>query len=184
MLKIKYINKIIDYDGSQLAPHYIYKNFNLLGNSLIAFRGKCNVKLDKMVDLEDVKAKSKIYSEDMLHFIGEFFGISLKQAVLYQRLLIVIIKEILEEKGIQVKRVGDDIFLVKKKLSISIATVSLVSALIHIGINISSKNTPVATMGLKDLGLTHKKLALEILDRFREELKSINRASCKVKSVS
>ena len=37
----KLIEKEIKYIGSQLAPHWIYKNFKLQGDAIVAFIGEC-----------------------------------------------------------------------------------------------------------------------------------------------
>ena len=53
-MKTLYTDKEIKYIGSQLAPHWIYKNFNIQGDAIVAFCGECEVKLTEMVDIEDV----------------------------------------------------------------------------------------------------------------------------------
>ena len=53
-MKTKLIEEEIKYIGSQLAPHWIYKNFKLQGDAIVAFIGECEVKLTEMVDIEDV----------------------------------------------------------------------------------------------------------------------------------
>ena len=132
-MKTEFIDKEIKYIGSQLAPHWIYKNFKIQGDAIIAFQGECEVKLTEMVDIEDVINNEPIYSKYMLSFITEQFGIGLSEGVLRQRLLITIIKELLEERGIFVIRNGDDLMIDGKKLSVSIATKSMTSVLIHTG---------------------------------------------------
>ena len=126
-MKIKFIEEEIKYIGSQLVPHWIYKNFKLQGDAIVAFVGECEVKLTEMVDIEDVINDEPIYSKSMLSFITEQFGIGLVEGVLRQRLLITIIKELLEEKGHFVVRNGDDLMIDNRKLSVSIATKSITS---------------------------------------------------------
>ena len=65
------IDKEIKYIGSQLAPHWIYKNFNIQGDAIVAFIGEVDVKLDEMVDIEDVINNEPIYSKKMLNFLIE-----------------------------------------------------------------------------------------------------------------
>src|SRR6478672_598059 len=91
-------SNFLTYDGRQLAPHWIYRQHDLLGDAVVAFRGACDVKLTEMVDIEDVKASAPIYSPQMVHFIAEFFDLDLEKTVYRQRLLIVTAKEYLEEK--------------------------------------------------------------------------------------
>ena len=38
-----FIKKEITYTGSELAPHWIYRNFNLRGDSIVCFKGKVDV---------------------------------------------------------------------------------------------------------------------------------------------
>ena len=92
MMKTKFIEKEIKYIGSQLSPHWIYRNFGLQGDAIVAFCGECKVDLSEMVDIEDVINQEPIYSKYMLSFITEQFEIGLIEGVLRQRLLISIIK--------------------------------------------------------------------------------------------
>ena len=138
-MKTLFIDDEIKYIGSQLAPHWIYKNFKIQGDAIVAFCGECEVKLTEMVDIEDVINNEPIYSKYMLSFITEQFNIELVEGVLRQRLLMTTIKEVLESRGFKIKRDGDDLFVNDKKLSVSIATKSLTSVLIHTGINILSQ---------------------------------------------
>lgn len=181
----KLIDKEIKYIGSQLAPHWIYKNFKLQGDAIVAFIGECEVALTEMVDIEDVINNEPIYSKSMLSFITEQFNVNLVEGVFRQRLLICIIKELLEEKGIFVVRNGDDLMIDGRKLSVSIATKSTTSILIHTGLNILSEGAPVKASGLtSELGFTDiKEFALEVMKRYSEEIEDINLASTKVRGV-
>ena len=181
----KLIEKEIKYIGSQLAPHWIYKNFKLQGDAIVAFIGECEVALTEMVDIEDVINNEPIYSKSMLSFITEQFNVNLVEGVFRQSLLICIIKELLEERGIFVVRNGDDLMIDGKKLSVSIATKSTTSILIHTGLNIVSEGAPVKASGLtSELGITDiKEFALEVMKRYSEELEDINLASTKVRGV-
>lgn len=181
----KLIEKEIKYIGSQLAPHWIYKNFKLQGDAIVAFIGECEVALTEMVDIEDVINNEPIYSKSMLSFITEQFNVNLVEGVFRQRLLICIIKELLEERGIFVVRNGDDLMINGRKLSVSIATKSTTSILIHTGLNILSEGAPVKASGLtSELGITDiKEFALVVMKRYAEELEDINLASTKVRGV-
>ena len=181
----KLIDKEIKYIGSQLAPHWIYKNFKLQGDAIVAFIGECEVALTEMVDIEDVINNEPIYSKSMLSFITEQFNVNLVEGVFRQRLLICIIKELLEARGIFVVRNGDDLMINGRKLSVSIATKSTTSILIHTGLNILSEGAPVKASGLtSELGISDiKEFALEVMKRYAEELEDINLASTKVRGV-
>ena len=181
----KLIEKEIKYIGSQLAPHWIYKNFKLQGDAIVAFIGECEGALTEMVDIEDVINNEPIYSKSMLSFITEQFNVNLVEGVFRQRLLICIIKELLESRGIFVVRNGDDLMIDGRKLSVSIATKSTTSILIHTGLNILSEGAPVKASGLtSELGIVDiKEFALEVMKRYAEELEDINLASTKVRGV-
>ncbi len=185
-MKTKFIDREIKYVGSQLSPHWIYKNFNIQGDAIIAFQGECKVDLTEMVDIEDVINNEPIYSKYMLSFISEQFGIGLSEGVFRQRLLITIIKELLEEYNIKVVRNGDDLIIDGKKLSVSIATKSITSILIHTGLNILSEGAPVAASGLtSELGINDtKSFAIEVMNRYTAELDDIKYACTKVRGVT
>ena len=184
-MKTKLIEEEIKYIGSQLQPHWIYKNFKLQGDALVAFIGECEVKLTEMVDIEDVINNEPIYSKSMLSFITEQFNIDLVEGVFRQRLLICIIKELLEKRGVFVVRNGDDLMINGRKLSVSIATKSTTSILIHTGLNIESEGAPVKASGLtSELGITDiRAFAQEVMTAYAEELKDIELASTKVRGV-
>ncbi len=184
-MKTLLIDEKIKYEGWQLAPHWIYKNFKLQGDAIVAFVGECEVKLTEMVDIEDVINNEPIYSKNMLSFITEQFNVNLVEGVFRQRLLICIIKEALENRGFTVRRNGDDLFVDNKKLTVSIATKSLTSILIHTGINIDSTGAPVKACGLtNDLGITDiEEFAEEIMRKYSDEIDDIILASTKVRGV-
>ncbi len=184
-MQTKFIDEEIKYEGFQLAPHWIYKNFKIQGDSTVAFIGECDVKLDEMVDIEDVINNEPIYSKSMLSFISEQFNIGLVEGVLRQRLLISTIKEALERRGKRIVRDGDDLFFENKKLTVSIATKSTTSVLIHTGVNIISSGAPVKASGLsEDMGISDiKEFAQEVLKKYSDELYDIVQASTKVRGV-
>lgn len=179
----------ITYDGRQLAPHWLYRELDLLGDAAAAFAGPCRVELGEMVDLEDVKEVAPIYSPRMLHIIAELFTGDLHLTVHRQRLLIVTAKEALETLTDQrVTRRGDDLYLDRAdgspgKLSVSIATAGATSTLIHTGFNVETEGTPVPTVGLSELGVDPIAFASVVLERFAAELDGIWRARCKVRAV-
>ena len=184
-MKTKLLEKEIKYEGFQLAPHWIYKNFKIQGDATVAFIGECDVKLDEMVDIEDVINNEPIYSKLMLSFISEQFNIGLVEGVFRQRLLICIIKEALEKRGVKLTRSGDDLYVGNKKLTVSIATKSATSVLIHTGINIISEGAPIAACGLKNnLNIDDiEEFANEILENYANEIDDIVMASTKVRGV-
>ena len=184
-MKTLFIDEEVKYIGSQLAPHWIYKNYKIQGDAIVAFIGECEVKLSEMVDIEDVINNEPIYSKYMLSFITEQFNIELVEGVFRQRLLVSCIKESLEDRGFIVRRNGDDLFVNERKLSVSIATKSMTSVLIHTGVNILSEGAPIPVSGLEsDLGISDiKEFAMDVMKRYSEEIDDIIMASTKVRGV-
>ena len=184
-MKTKLIEEEIKYIGSQLAPHWIYKNFGIQGDAIVAFKGECEVKLTEMVDIEDVINNEPIYSKYMLSFITEQFGVNLVEGVFRQRLLICIIKELLAATSLINEQINDDLMINGRKLSVSIATKSITSVLIHTGLNIVSEGAPVKASGLtSELGIQNiDAFALEVMKRYSEEIDDIKMASTKVRGV-
>ncbi len=181
----KFIKEEITYTGRELTSHWAYRRFGLLGDSLVAFCGPCDLPVERMADLEDVLSDAPIHSARMLHFIVEHFGSTLETTVLRQRLLICLIAELLNRPGGEARiiRKGDDLYFGEGKLSVSIAVQSPVSTMIHAGLNVVTEGTPVKTAGLVELGVEPEGLAREILVRYREEIDGIARARCKVRGV-
>ncbi len=185
-MHVYFVPQTILYDGTQLSSLWAYRSFGLLGDSIVGFRGPCRVHFDHMVDLEDVRVQSPIYGDDMLHFIVEHFDHDLEKAVLRQRLLVTIIKEILEKRKPGLQRAGDDLYYEERKLSISIATATPVSTMIHTALNITAENTPVPAAGLVELGwpvASIPELAQEIGRTYADEMQGVIRSRCKVRGV-
>ncbi|MBR1616589.1 DUF366 family protein [bacterium] len=179
-----FIEKEIKYIGNQLSPHWIYKNFKLQGDAIVAFVGEVDVKLEEMVDIEDVINNEPIYSKKMLSFIIEQFDVSLFAMVSCQRLFVSIIKETLEKYGIHVTRYGDDLFWQNRKLSVSIATKSITSCLIHTALNIIKEGAPIEASDLTELGITNiKEFANKVMENYCKEIESIKQATYKVRGV-
>jgi hypothetical protein len=173
------------YSGLELRPHYILAKWKIEDSVLVAYRGPCEVKTDHMVDWEDRLANDFIRAKEMIHFMGEFFGPTLKEGIWIQRLLVSGVESELLRMGISVNRDGDDLFINGKKLCVSIVTASPVSILLHLGINVDSEGAPVHAIGLKHY-LSEEKIESLIqttLNRFEVEFKSVHRASVKVRAV-
>lgn len=183
-MKIRVLTRHIDYDGTQLRSHWAYRTLGLQGDSGVAFIGKCDVPLEHMVDLADVRRRAPIFSRLMLHFLIEHFGIDLEKAILRQRLFAQIAcEEIAARCERPIQRRGDDLYDGRAKLSVSIATASSVSTPIHFGINIDAQGAPVRARGLSDYGIDPLPLARAILKHYAGELDDIAQASTKVRPV-
>ncbi len=184
-MKSIFIGERIDYTGRELRSHWIFERFGIRGDCIVAFVGGCRVERESLVDLEDALKGEIIVAKEMLHFIAEFFGADLIRVTLLQRLLCAIAGECINrQKGeLVVERRGDDLFIDRRKLSVSIATVSPVSGLIHLGVNLSGEGTPEGTASLEEIGIDVRLLAEEILSAFETEFKSALQASYKVRPV-
>ena len=176
----------LSYQGPELRSHFIYNRFGLRGDAIVAFAGPCQVKLNDMIDLEDVHANAPIFSEQMLHLLIEHFQTPLETMILRQRLLTAQIQTLLHNRYqlTNIRRSGDDLYDGERKLSVSIATVSPVSGLIHFGLNISSQNTPVPTRGLADYAIDWPEFARTVLETYAAEDQAIRLALTKVRWVS
>lgn len=183
-MKSLYIDNQINYDGTQLSSLYAYLNHKVLGNSIIAWQGPCSISFDHMVDGEDLLENATIAGSLMVHFIVEVFERDLFAGVLIQRLLASIVRDQLQaHSSHSLTRDGDDIYLEDKKLSISIATRSPVSTMIHFAVNVSNEGTPVKTLSLEDLGVDPRAFAQLIMQKFAAEYESITKATQKVRPV-
>lgn len=184
-MKTLWLDQSTLYNGTQLYSRWIQQTTGAEGNAIAAFIGKADVPITNMVDLEDVARNAPIYSKEMLHFIVEIFDKNLEKMVLRQRLFMTIIEEELKKYPSckNIRREGDDLYDGDAKLSVSIATTSPVSGLIHTGLNIVSDGTPVLTKGLRDYEIHPKTLALKIMGCFAAELNSIRHATTKVRPV-
>lgn len=189
----KHVDEIFEYDGSQINPSWAFQEFGIYGSSIITWIGPVNITPDNLKDFADVGLEIK--SNYMVNFICEFFDqqpTNMRVAYLRQRLLVMIFREILTEYGVSTKREGDDIFVDNRKLSISIASVSLSSAKIHFALNLEDKGTPddVATIGLYDIKVKDNQVFTEdnikdlintTVTRFIDELETIENDISKTK---
>ncbi|MBI5299050.1 MAG: DUF366 family protein [Deltaproteobacteria bacterium] len=186
MLKSIFLEKSIPYDGTALCSGWIKKQTGIEGDAVISFIGGADVPIEHMVDLEDVARNAPIFSELMLHFIIEIADTDLEKMVLRQRLLIAILKDELQKfpNTQNIRRSGNDLYDGKAKLSVSVATSSPKSCLIHTAINILHENTSVLTKGLSDYEIAPKTLAETVMKKFVEELKGVTHAQTKVRAVN
>ncbi len=181
-MKHQWLDQAIKYDGLQMNPIWTYQNFGVMGDSIVAFRGPCQIPAENILDIEDLRAHQKIQGADMLHFIVEVFHQSFPLAVTLQRLMVCMAqKTIQSEYQISLDRQGDDLYFEKRKLSISIAAISSVSAKIHLALNISNEGTPVPTCCLSEFGIDPKKFGEDLMASVVHEWKSILEATWKVK---
>lgn len=154
-MKIAVLDEVIHYDGTQINPLWGFDQ-GVKGDSVIVFRGSMDV--SEIKDAEDAKLGLAIAGSDLIHFIVERFAspASIREAYYMQRMLVVCIQDELREHGVIAQRSGDDLFVDGGKLTVSIATASVSSLKMHVGINLTSVGTPddVETIGLSELDIS------------------------------
>lgn len=188
-MQTHFIEKKFAYDGTQLRSLFAYLEHGILGPSVVSWQGACSISFDHMVDGEDLLAQAVIEGDEMLHFIIEVFDRDLFSGVVLQRLFASICRDYLHPQAVLalgdegLKRDGDDLYFRDRKLSISIATKSPVSTMIHFAMNVTNKGTPVKTLSLEDLKMDPKKTAEDVMNLFRNEYVSIVTATQKVRPV-
>ncbi len=173
-----FIDSELGYDGSQIKSLWAYREAGLKEDSIISFVGSCDVNGDVQVDFEDVVLQEKMYSPKMLHFVVEHFDeVSLRLICARQRFLTCLVQDFLDEEC-KISREGDNLFWNGKKLTVSTATISPVSAKIHFGVNVESDDyASLQEMGFSD----PKKLALEICRRYSYEIDDIEACIRKIR---
>jgi hypothetical protein len=176
---------IIPYVGTNLRSGWIRETFGLEGEALVAWPGPCHVATADLVDLEDVAAGAEIHAAMMLHFMAEHSGDELLVTVCRQRLLIAEALELLRRLApdTPLRREGDDLYSGERKLSVSIATRSPRSGLIHLGVNVDPTGAPVPAVGLAELGVDPADFAQGLLTAYAQEMAGIEKARRKVREV-
>jgi len=173
----------MDYDGSQLHHAFAYEQAKALGATICCFRGSADVK-EHLVDLEDSLADDFIKSKEMWHFIIEIPEATITEMVVWQRLFISMCIDNLRKECSSdtiITRKGDDIMIGNRKLSVSIATLSRFSGLIHVGINIEvGEGCPVNAIGLNDFTSRYSVTFGNMAEIFVEEYNDIKDATFKV----
>lgn len=184
-MKAIYLNSdSMVYDGSQLHHAFAYEQADELGATICYFTGAADVK-EHLVDLEDSLADDFIKAKKMWHFIIEIPEAAITEMVVWQRLFICMCIDHLKVnfKDLTITRKGDDIMIGDSKLSVSIATLSRFSGLIHVGINIEvGEGCPVKAIGLADFtdSIYQFSFGRDIANIFAEEYIDIKDATFKV----
>ena len=176
----------IRYTGEQLRSGWIEERAGLAGDAVVAFLGPCDVARKYMVDRVDLEAGARIASPRMVHVIAEHPGLDLDHITVRQRLLMALAAEVLNRTlgETLIRRDGDDLYLGDKKLSVSVATTSPASGLIHAGFNVRGEGAPVPAVGLEELGVSPHEFANQLIEAYCSEIESAQEAARKVKPVS
>lgn len=186
LLQTSFLSQEYRYDGSQLTTHWCRRVSGIQTDALVAFIGEARVPTLNLVDQEDREQGSKIIARRMLHFVGVYFERPLAEMVWRQLLYMSRIAQQLAARGVELSVVGDDLYLPAtppRKLSVSIATVSQLAGLLHIGVNIDPTGAPVTAVGLEELGVDGAELGKKLLTFFAEEEEAVRRAVAKVRAV-
>ena len=186
IMEALWLKKSFQYDGSQLKPLHNYLEYGVLGDSVVSWRGACDIPFEHMIDGEDLKESAQISGDDMIHLVLEMFDMPLVAAVAFQRLIGELLLADLKKQSDLAQsmvRKGDDLYLDSKKFNISIATCSATSSLIHFGFNCRNSGTPVETCALEDFGISDpESFAQSFMESVVTEFKAIKRATMKVRS--
>lgn len=178
-------NEKFTYTGDELKPHFNFMRYGLKGSSLSIACGPCEVQNTELVDLQDQKEGEFIKSTEMIHFLGEFYGLGIKEGVFLQCYFISVFKDLLnlEFGENKVKQSGNDLFIDDKKLSVSIVAPSIGSVLMHFGVNINSKGAPVSAVGLSEYKVDSDLIISKFIAIWEKEWKRLSFACTKVRSV-
>lgn len=186
-MQIKFLKTQEIYDGQQLRSHFAYLEHKILGDSAVAWIGPCDVGFTHMVDGEDFLARSPIKGAEMVHFIIEYFNQSLLTGVFLQRLFASIVRDVLIElspvKKIEIRRQGDDLYWGDRKITISIATSSPISTLVHFAVNVNTRDVPVKAAGLDDFKINKNEFSKKCLAYLKAEFEDSQMATWKVRPV-
>jgi len=169
----------------ELYGHFARKNYGMAGDAVVAFVGPCDVRTENLVDLADRGAGAVIVAARMLHFVVEHFGITLGEAIWRQRVLAAIVLEEVQKRAPRTafRREGDDVYAGDGKLTVSVATSSPTSALIHFGVNVDGAGAPLEVSDLRRLNVGVDDLAAAVLDRYADEVDRFVEALSKVRGV-
>lgn len=185
MSKLRYriVTGAMSYTGTELRSGWVKQITGLDGDAAAGFVGPCHVASGDLVDLDDARAGATIDAAEMAHVIVEHPDCDLRAGVLRQRLLVCILGEILAADGVRLERDGDDVFIDRRKLTVSIAAPGPTGVLIHLGINVDPTGAPVRAVGLAELGLDARAVLADLLERYAGELQTAAYAETKVRQV-
>lgn len=182
-LRYRIVAGTVSYTGTELRSGWVKQATGLDGDAAAGFIGPCHVATGDLVDLDDARVGATIDAAEMAHVIIEHADCDLRAGVLRQRLLVCILGEILVGHGLRLEREGDDVFVDRRKLTVSIAAPGPAGVLIHLGINVDPTGAPVRAVGLAELGIEPRTLLDELLGRYAEELQTAAYAETKVRTV-
>ena len=157
-----------------MKPHWALLEYDLKGDSIVVSRGMLRIEHKYLIDLMDRKRGITLPDGEMLHFIIEHFGDDLEKGILRQSILIGIACNKISHriKGKRILRWGDDIFDEDRRITLTSATITLVSSKIHLGICIrSDENT--GFVGTEELGIDADELGEVICNQYMADMKRL-----------
>jgi len=184
-MKVEVLDGVHTYDGGQMRPLWAH-SVGVKGSSIVAFRGPMDVK--DILDMEDVH--TAIRGDSLIHFIVERFANppTMWGAYMLQRLLVLILCEVLQEYGIRAVRDGDDVYVNDGKLTVCIASASPSSEKVHCGVNITTSGVPegVLASALSEVmeGWSEgrwREFAFAVCQRFAREMHDIEQDIAKTR---
>lgn len=184
-MRSKFIKEDLNFTGEQFSSLFAYDSFNLLGDSIIAFIGACDVSIKEIADLELAKSgKKTFYCPKMLHFLAEHFEVDMEKAIFRSLLLLNIIKDLINEKldKYLIKRVGTELFENDSRIAFSLASSSPVSSLIYVGVALVPAEEGKGK-GLEGYGIEPVAFANEVMDRYTKEAERITQLRCRTRWV-
>lgn len=182
-MEYRILDEKTTYTGAELRSGWVTGVTALDGDAAVGFVGPCDVPTEALVDLDDARAGATIVAAEMAHVVVEHPTCDLRAAVLRQRLLVCILREMLHRVGVEVDRDGDDLYVGGRKLTVSIAAPGLDGCLIHLGVNVDPAGAPVPAVGLKEIGIEPRGLLTELLGRYSHEMQTAAHAETKVRTV-
>lgn len=175
------------YLGPELTAHFLRSTFGLHGDAVAAWVGPVRVGIDALVDLEDREAGAFIAGDRMLHVVAELYDWSLLSMVGLQRLMASRVADLTRQAARgevgAIRRQGDDVYVGDGKLTVSIATASVTSSLLHFGVNVGPGGAPVPIACLDELGIELAPFARSLVDEVAAEIEDMRAARAKVRAV-
>ncbi|GJM20260.1 MAG: hypothetical protein DHS20C15_01750 [Planctomycetota bacterium] len=187
-MKIVALDHQQEYDGTQLCSAFVQSHAADVADTsdvVLLFEGAADVPVEHLVDTEDADADRPIYSPHMAHVIIAHPSMELARAVLAQRLLGRLAADwIGAHSGQHVSVRGDDLYLDRAKLSVSVATRCARGSLIHFAVNVDTEGTPLPTAGLRELRLPAGEFLRALARLYADEMASVAHAESKVRPVT
>ena len=173
--------------GDEMHPHWAYRNFQLLGDSIVSFCGPFNVPPERWIDIDSIMHGLNLPEVNMLHIIIEHFNSDLPEAMLRQYVLVSILEEKLlhriKNSEHKMVRLGDDLFEGEHQLSVTAVGTTLVSSKIHLGVFLEA-NKKNRIHGLKSYGVDPLELSEVVINQYRADMRRLIEKSWRMKPIT